>query len=80
MSDTIGIPFLVGTRVKKVRLMTKKEMNDMGWSPDHIDGKPIVIEFENGVRVFPSCDPEGNHAGCLFGEYEGDGFIVEAEK
>lgn len=58
---------LVGVKVKCVREMTKKEMENEGWEGWHRTSAPTVIEFTNGILVYPSQDPEGNGPGALFG-------------
>ena len=52
--------------VSEVRQMTDAELECEGWQ--HYCGKaPTVIVFENGTKVYPSSDPEGNSPGALFG-------------
>jgi hypothetical protein len=58
---------LTGQRIKEVRLMTPTEMAHEGWTADRIDMAPVVIVTENGTRIYPARDPEGNGPGCLFG-------------
>lgn len=63
---------IVGKKVKSVRKMTKKEMKTEGWS-----SHATVIVFEDGSKVFASCDEEGNGPGCLFGmDEKGKGFYL----
>jgi hypothetical protein len=52
---------LLGRRILKVRYMTKKEAEEMGW-----DNRAIVIGLDNGTVIFPSMDDEGNNAGAIF--------------
>lgn len=59
----ITVPVLTGQRIKEVRMMTTAEMEAEGWDDFH--EKPIVIVTENGTRVYPQSDPEGNGPGCL---------------
>ena len=57
-----------GIKVTKVRRMTKAEMNVEDW-----DGSaPIVIEFSDGSKIYPSRDGEGNGPGSMF-EVDKDG-------
>ena len=52
--------------VSEVRQMTDAELEREGWQ--HHRGKtPTVLVFENGTKVYPSSDPEGNGPGALFG-------------
>ena len=57
-----------GIKVTKIRRMTKAEMNVEGWS----GSAPIVIEFSDGSRIYPSKDGEGNGPGSMF-EVDKDG-------
>ena len=65
MSKTRG-PDFIGKVVKEVRHMTDQEMNTEGWEPRH-GTPPIVIVFDCGTKLYPSCDDEGNGPGTLFG-------------
>ena len=54
---------LVGGTIKTVRWMTAAEMEKEGWN------RPaIVLEMEEGGKLFASQDEEGNGPGTLFGE------------
>jgi len=52
-----------GKKVVRVRYLTAAECQTMGW-----DEAPLVLQFDDGSLLFPSRDPEGNGAGCLFGQ------------
>lgn len=52
---------LKGKTVSRVRYMTDREMNAMGWY-----NRAVVIEFTDGHWILPSQDDEGNNAGALF--------------
>lgn len=52
---------LVGRTIKRVRYLTPKEVESLGWY-----SRSVVIELDNGVLVWPSSDDEGNDAGALF--------------
>lgn len=67
---------IVGQPVIRVRKMTKAEADKEGWYPYDINGAPYVIVLGNGVRIYPSRDPEGNGPGTLFGNIEGDAVYV----
>lgn len=56
-----------GLKITAVREMTKDEAKKQGWG-FNMHGAPKVIILENGTKIFPSCDEEGNGAGCMFGE------------
>lgn len=52
---------LVGKKITKVRYMTEKERDQIGWY-----GRPIVIVLDDGTALYPSRDDEGNDAGAIF--------------
>lgn len=58
---------LIGHKITRVRAMTKNEANSEGWDIHGRRGAPPVIELSNGVKIYPSRDPEGNGPGALFG-------------
>lgn len=73
---TEKVAYPVGLTVINVRMMTKLELEAECWE-DHYGGFPVVIEFEDGSKVYASSDPEGNNAGCLFGlTKSGESIIV----
>ena len=55
---------LEGAKIVNIREMTKKEAEAEGWSLRHNGCR--VIELENGVKIYPSQDYEGNGPGALF--------------
>jgi len=57
---------LEGAIVVKVRRMTQEEMKAEGWDEDFIHGRPVAIDFDNGMTVYASSDSEGNAGGELF--------------
>ena len=52
---------LLGRKIVKVRYLSDKEANEMGWY-----SRPVVIQLDDGNIVFPSQDEEGNDGGALF--------------
>lgn len=52
---------LQGRTIVKVGYMSEEEAEAMGWS-----ARPIVIELDNGLLLYPSMDDEGNDGGALF--------------
>lgn len=54
---------LVGRKITTVRYMTQKECDALGWT-----AKCLVIELDNGIRIYPARDDEGNDAGAIFTE------------
>jgi len=55
---------LKGQKIVDVREMTKQEMDSEGWEGN----KPSVLVLEDGSKIYPSSDEEGNSAGSLFGQ------------
>ena len=51
----------LGQRIVKVRYMSDKEAEELGW-----DFRPVVLQLSDGNILFPSSDDEGNNAGALF--------------
>jgi len=69
---------LVGQRVTEVRAMTEEEASAEGWGNSK---DTVVLVFEDGTKVYPSCDDEGNGPGVMFGEDPKCGLIrIDAEK
>lgn len=56
---------VTGQRIKRVRSMTRIEMQNEGWAYGR-RGQPTVIELENGTILYASRDEEGNGPGALF--------------
>lgn len=55
-------------RIETVRPMTDGELAQEGWmnySP--FRSRPTVLVLANGMKIYPSVDPEGNGPGALFG-------------
>lgn len=65
---------LTNQSVQDIRQMTSAELEREGWQDFHGD-PPTVIVFEDGTKVFPAQDSEGNGPGALFGvDCDGDLF------
>ena len=64
MDDIISC--LIGKSLAHVRLMTDREMEEMGWDAD-VQGRPTVLLFQGGTRLYAAQDPEGSGPGVLFG-------------
>lgn len=52
----------VGQKIKEIRPMTKAELKAEYWGEDRFN-VPVVVELENGAKLYASCDPEGNRPG-----------------
>lgn len=61
-----------GLRVVEVRRMTPEEMAEEGWESED---SPAVIVFDNGLKIFPSVDVEGNSPGVLFGKHRTKSYL-----
>lgn len=59
---------ILGQKITQVREMTAKEKEEEGWSD--WPGKVLVIELENGTKLFPSRDGEGNGPGVMFARHK----------
>jgi hypothetical protein len=72
------LPTLVGRTIVAVRKMTTAEAKKEGWDLSWVHGAPPVIVLDDGQKVYPSQDEEGNGPGALFGAYKGKRFCVMA--
>ena len=55
---------ILGKRVIELRTLTVDELETEGWENEMV---PVVaIVLENGVKLYPSSDMEGNSGGALF--------------
>jgi hypothetical protein len=54
---------LAGRRIVAVRYMTAREANELVWQ-----NRPLVLELDDGSRVYASADEEMNDAGVLWVE------------
>lgn len=58
---------LEGKEIVEARVMTDKEMKEEGFHNVGRGYNPCVLVLDDGTKVFPSKDTEGNGPGCLFG-------------
>ena len=56
---------LVGRTIKKVRPLSKAELEDMCWD-DSYGSVGFAIILDDGQVLIPSSDPEGNGPGHIF--------------
>lgn len=62
---------LEGKTIEKVRPMTDGEL------PEHWHGEhPVVLVLDDGTKLYPSSDPEGNGPGALFGHNKDGEFVI----
>ncbi len=62
---------LIGKTITEIRPMTDEEMREEYW-----DERAMVLIFNDGTKLYPSRDDEGNGAGTLFGDLNGDKFVL----
>ena len=55
----------VGKKIVAIEPLSKETMEELGW---YETGTSVVLILEDGTKLFPSCDPEGNAPGALFFE------------
>lgn len=73
-SENVAHP--VGLTCTNVRWLTEDEASNEGWD-DIRWNNTAVLEFNDGSKIYASCDPEGNGPGSLFGSLKnGDCFTV----
>lgn len=77
---TVKTPIITGSKVKSVRIMTSEELKEEYWNSHRFGIEPIIIEFDNGVKIYASRDSEGNGAGVMFGKYKETSFYITEEK
>lgn len=54
-----------GKTIAEIRPMSDEEQAMEGWERTRYD--PPVVVFEDGTKIYPSQDHEGNGPGALFG-------------
>jgi hypothetical protein len=69
---------LKGKTVQCVRDMTPDELAAEGWDIAPGDN-PVVIELNDGTKIFASEDVEGNGPSVLFGVDADGSFIITPE-
>lgn len=67
---------LEGRKIVEVRPMTKDELAELCW--DDPWERSAVLVLDDGTKVFPSIDQEGNGPGCLFGVDDQGPFTISA--
>lgn len=58
---------LVGKKIVRVQYLTDEDLEVLGWS-----SSAIAITLDDGTVLYPSMDDEGNDAGALHYQKEGD--------
>jgi len=66
---------ITGQKIVNITTLSSAEAAKEGWDIGRGDAC-AVIHLENGVKLYPSQDPEGNGPGCLFGNIPGGGSIT----
>jgi hypothetical protein len=67
---------LVGRKIVQVRAMTRAELSAHDWQVYPHHAEPVVIVLDDGTRLFPSRDEEGNGPGVIFGLDAGGSFAL----
>ena len=65
---------LEGTKIVRIREMSKKEAYAEGWSLRHNGCR--VLELDNGIKLYASQDYEGNGPGALFFTEKGKQYAI----
>ena len=65
---------LEGSKIVKIREMTKKEANAEYWDLSRNGCR--VLELDNGIKLYASQDYEGNGPGALFFTDKGKCFAI----
>ena len=61
---------LVGKKITNVEYMTKEECEEAGW-----DSRPICIQLNHKIWIYPMRDDEGNDGGAIsYSGYDSVGF------
>ena len=55
---------IIGAKIVDIRRMTRAEADEEGW--DYDDAYCVVLVLDNGIKMYPSQDYEGNGGGALF--------------
>jgi len=67
---------MVGLEIAEIRRLTDAEVEREGWGHSRGANPPVLV-LEDGTKLYPSADPEGNRGGALFGAGPGgDLFFV----
>lgn len=61
--DTLVAYSTIRRTIIRERLMTKEEMDELGWSPDYV---PTVLELDDGTTLIPAADPELEGPGAIY--------------
>jgi hypothetical protein len=59
----------INQKITEIRKLTKEELEEQGWedcAEAHIASAAVLV-LEDGTKIFPSQDDEGNGPGTLFG-------------
>jgi hypothetical protein len=67
---------VAGHTIVEVRPMTRAELKKEGWETGrHLP--PTVLVLDNGTKLYPSRDEEGNGPGAMFGaDAKGSNFML----
>ena len=60
-SNDIAGQLFLGRTIVKAEYMSREEADDFGW-----DSRPLCLQLDNGLWVYPSRDDEGNDGGAMW--------------
>jgi hypothetical protein len=66
---------IVGKKIVEIRPMTGKEIVGEDWTEWGDRGQPVLV-LDDGTKLYPSRDDEGNGPGALFGHDGTNAFRV----
>jgi hypothetical protein len=68
---------VAGRTIVEARPMNAAELKFEGWKVDRTHASPTVLVLDDGTKLYPSRDEEGNGPGALFGtDAKGGGIAV----
>jgi len=62
---------LLGRKIVSVQYLSEQERDEIGWY-----SCPIIITLDDGTLIYPASDDEGNDAGAMHYQKEGDNNFV----
>ncbi len=74
----MGIENIIGETITDIRHMSIEEMRAEGWEDSPYRQPPLIV-LGNGMRIYPSCDDEGNGPGVFFGAIGTQTFYISVQ-
>jgi hypothetical protein len=69
---------IIGRKIVACRHMTQQELLEEGWEAGR--SMPILLVLDDGMKVYPSRDEEGNGPGAIFGIKDGKMYMLDEVK